>query len=111
MKMGWPMKHEGTLHIRWMNRTSRESEPVYKASFLDYLSSVDSVKVLDFRGDPALLRFLRDEVRVRQNTLDSVLPGLREAGSVSIFNVILDDSELRKVGLADGSHSREKGAQ
>jgi len=84
-------------------------EPQYAAGFLDYLSSTDSVKMVDFRGDPALLQFLREGVQVRQQTLDSVLPGLREAGAVSIFNVILDENELRKLGLADGSLSRAQG--
>ena len=103
------MKHEGTLHIVWMNRASRDPEPSYHAGFADYLSSGGAMKMRDFRGNEALLRFLRDEVHVHQHTLDSVLPGLREAGSVSIFNVVLDDEELLKLGLADGVQPRAIG--
>lgn len=103
------MNHKGTLHIVWTNRSSRDSEPSYAAGFLDYLSSGGPLKMRDFRGSEALLQFLREEVHVRQHTLDSVLPGLREAGSVSIFNVVLDDAELLKLRLADGTHSQAIG--
>ena len=107
--MGLQMKHEGTLHIIWRKGSSRDPEPSYDAGFADYLSSGGWMKMRAFRGDEALLRFLRDEVHVHQHTLDSVLPGLREAGSVSIFNVVLDDEELLKLGLADGTRSRAIG--
>lgn len=109
MKMGLQMKHEGTLHIVWMNRASGESEAQYAAGFADYLSSGGPMKMRNLRGDPDLIRFLRDEVHVHQHTLDSVLPGLRDAGSVSIFNVILDDGELLRLGLADAVQPRAIG--
>jgi hypothetical protein len=91
------MKREGSLHIVWLNRG--QTEPQYSVGFADYRSSGGAMKMRRLNGGNELVHFLTHEIRVHPDVLASAVNGLRDEGNASIFNVVLSDEELTKLGL------------
>jgi hypothetical protein len=92
------MTREGSLHIVWLNR-GQQTEPQYSVGFADYRSSGGAMKMRRLSGGNELVGFLTREVRVHPDVLASAVNGLRDEGNASIFNVVLSDEELTKLGL------------
>lgn len=91
------MTREGSLHIVWLNRG--QPQPQYGVGFVDYQSSRGAMKMRQLSGRDELVRFLTQEIRVHPDVYASAVNGLRDEGNATIFNVILSDEELTRLGL------------
>ena len=93
------MQREGTLHIIWMNRAAPNEVPSYHVGFADYQSPGGAMKMRTFTGNEHLQSFLGQETGVHSQTIESAFAGLKKEGSANIFNVVLPDDKLVRLGL------------
>jgi hypothetical protein len=82
-----------------MNRAARDEVPSYNVGFADYQGPGGAMRTRTIVGNDHLKSFLGLEIGVRSETIDSTFKGLAREGSANIFNVVLPDDKLARLGL------------
>lgn len=91
------MHREGTLHIVRVNPAARHDVPWYQVGFADYQSGATKMKTI--LGNEPLRSFLSLAVGVPSQTIKLTLESLKRESIANIFNVVLPDDALAKLGL------------
>jgi hypothetical protein len=91
------MQREGTLHILRVNRTAHDEAPSYHTGLADYLSGATKMRAI--MGNEPLRSFLSLEIGVHSQNIESAFAGLKREGIANIFNVVLPDDKLARLGL------------
>jgi hypothetical protein len=92
-------QREGSLGILRYQSTGANVPEEYDVTFGRYdFSGV--LRPRRLRGRAALISFLRADVELSDDTLDTVLARLDSQGSVSVPNVIFTDDKIARLGLA-----------
>ena len=92
------MQGEGTLHILWMNSAAHNEVPSYHVEFADYQSGAVK-RTRTIMGNEPLRSFLGLEIEVHSQTIKSAFEGLKRESVTNIFNVVLPDDKLARLGL------------
>jgi len=91
------MQREGTLHIVRVNPRAHHEVPWYHVGFADYQSGAAKMKTI--LGNEPLRSFLSSAVGVSPKTIESTIDSLKTEGIANIFDVVLADDTLAKLGL------------